>query len=56
MHASMRGAYYSSSYGYHDDNPWRLARKMHTYGSDNEKAEIRFFDYRDKIYSEIKSP
>lgn len=56
MHSSMRGAYYSSSYGYHDDNPWRLARKMHTYGSDNEKAEIRFFDYRDKIYSEIKSP
>lgn len=56
IHPSMQGAYYSSSYGYQDHNPWRLARKMHRYGDDNEKAEIRFFDYRDKIYSEIKSP
>lgn len=47
------GAYYSSSYGYADGNPWRLARKMI---NDGEKAEIRFFDYRDKIYYEIKSP
>jgi hypothetical protein len=52
-HQNMQGAYYSSSYGYQDDNPWRLARR---YGADAEKSEIRFFDYRDKIYSEIKSP
>jgi hypothetical protein len=50
----IQGAYYSSSYGYEDDNPWRLARKMHQ--RDSEKAEIRFFNYRDKIYYEIKSP
>jgi len=47
----MQGAYYSSSYGYQDDSAWHLARR---HGAD--KAEIRFFDYRDKIYSEIKSP
>ena len=56
MHASIQGAYYSSSYGYQDDNSWRLARRMHQYGDNNAKAEIRFFNYRDKIYSEIKSP
>ena len=50
-HPSMQGAYYASSYGYEDDNPWRLARR-----SGGEKAEIRFFTYRDKIYFEIKSP
>ncbi len=50
VHPDMQGAYYSSSYGYQDDNAWRLARK-HGAG----KAEIMFFDYRDKIYSEIKS-
>jgi hypothetical protein len=44
------GAYYSSSYGYADGNPWRVAKKM-----SGEKAEIRFFDYKDKIYYEIKS-
>ena len=47
------GAYYSSSYGYAEGNPLRMAKKM--IGND-EKAEIRFFDYRDKIYYEIKSP
>jgi hypothetical protein len=55
IHQSIQGAYYSSSYGYQDDNPWRLARKTHQYGETNWKVEIRFFDYRDKIYSEIKS-
>jgi hypothetical protein len=44
------GAYYSSSYGYAEGDPWRLARKM----SRGESAEIRFFDYRDKIYYEVK--
>jgi hypothetical protein len=56
IHQSIQGAYYSSSYGYQDDNPWRLARRMHHYGDTDWKAEIRFFDYKDKIYSEIKSP
>ena len=51
-HPDMQGAYYSSSYGYQDGNPWRLAR---IHRGENEKTEIRFFDYRDKIYSEIKS-
>jgi hypothetical protein len=52
-HPGMQGAYYASSYGYQDDSAWCLARRR---GGDSEKAEIRFFDYRDKIYSEIKSP
>ena len=52
-HPCMQGAYYASSYGYQDDSAWALARIR---GGDSEKAEFRFFDYRDKIYSEIKSP
>lgn len=44
------GAYYSSSYGYAEGDPWRLARKMNR----GESAEIRFFDYREKIYYEVK--
>jgi hypothetical protein len=51
VHSNMQGAYYSSSYGYQDGNPWRLTRKR-----SDDKAEIRFFDYKDKIYFEIKSP
>jgi hypothetical protein len=54
LHAAypgMQGAYYSSSYGYQDGNPWRLARRR-----SDDKAEIRFFHYRDKIYFEVKSP
>lgn len=49
----IHGAYYSSSYGYADGNLWRLARKAT--GRDENSTEIRFFEYRDKIYSEIKS-
>lgn len=48
----IQGAYYSSSYGYADGNPWRLASKA---SLRDESAEIRFFNYRDKIYYEIKS-
>jgi hypothetical protein len=44
------GAYYSSSYGYANGDPWRLARKL----NQSEVAEVRFFDYRDKIYYEVK--
>jgi hypothetical protein len=46
----VQGAYYSSSYGYADGGPWRLARKNLL----SEGTEIRFFEYRDKIYTEIK--
>jgi hypothetical protein len=48
----LTGAYYSSSYGYADGDPWKTARKLHPAGED--AAEIRFFEFRDKIYSEIK--
>ncbi len=47
----IQGAYYSSSYGYADGDPWRVARKAGLQSG----TEIRFFDYRDKIYFEIKS-
>lgn len=49
----IQGAYYSSSYGYTDGDQWRQARKASARGEDS--TEIRFFEYRDKIYSEIKS-
>ncbi|WP_148680743.1 hypothetical protein [Candidatus Nitrososphaera gargensis] len=53
VHPDMQGAYYSSSYGYQDDSAWHLARR---HGEGADKTEIRFFDYKDKIYFEIKSP
>jgi hypothetical protein len=46
----IQGAYYSSSYGYAEGDPWPLARRTNR----GENAEIRFYDYRDKIYYEIK--
>jgi hypothetical protein len=48
----LSGAYYSSSYGYVDGDPWKIARKIHPPGEDS--TEVRFFEFRDKIYSEIK--
>ena len=50
-HPDMQGAYYSSSYGYEDGASWRHAIR---YARNGELSEIRFFDYKDKIYSEIK--
>jgi len=49
----ISGAYYSSSYGYADGDPWRSAGRIAS-GAESP-TEIRFFEYRDKIYSEIKS-
>jgi hypothetical protein len=49
----ISGAYYTSSYGYSDGDPWKIAKKTNLGGEDG--IEIRFFEYRDKIYSEIKS-
>jgi hypothetical protein len=49
----IKGAYYSSSYGYADSDPGRLARKAILQGE--SAIEIRFFDYRNKIFLEIKS-
>lgn len=48
----IRGAYYSSSYGYVKDNrsSWHLAGKM---DNNSEKVEIKFFNYKDKLYCEI---
>lgn len=49
----ISGAYYSSSFGYADGDPWKTAKK--TYAPGENATEIRFFEYRDKIYSEIKA-
>lgn len=49
----ISGAYYSSSYGYADGDPWRTTGKISSAGE--SPAEVRFFEYRDKIYSEIKA-
>ena len=49
----ISGAYYSSSYGYADGDPWRTTGKISSAGESS--TEVRFFEYRDKIYSEIKS-
>lgn len=47
----IRGAYYSSSYGYTDSSQWRAARKA----AKQDEMEVRFFDYRDQIYVEFES-
>ena len=49
----ISGAYYSSSYGYADGDPWRTTGKISS--AAESSTEVRFFEYRDKIYSEIKS-
>jgi hypothetical protein len=46
----MQGAYFSSSYGYQDRNRWYHARR------DGGGSELRFFEYREKVYLEINSP
>ena len=53
LYPELQGAYYSSSYGY---QPLSFARKntnRKEYSS--EKVEIKFFEYKDKIYIENKS-
>jgi hypothetical protein len=52
-HPGLRGAYYSSSYGYQSLS---LARKNAIRNEDvGKKVEIKFFEYKDKIYIENKS-
>jgi hypothetical protein len=49
----LQGAYYSSSYGY---QALSLARKNAIRRQDaGEKVEIKFFEYKDKMYIENKS-
>lgn len=52
-HPQLQGAYYSSSYGY---QPLSLAKK-NALNNENagRKVEIKFFEYKDKIYIENKS-
>jgi hypothetical protein len=52
-HSQLQGAYYSSSYGY---QPLSVARK-NAIEKENagRKVEIKFFEYKDKIYIENKS-
>lgn len=47
---ALRGAYFSSSYGYADADRWRLALKDRR----KDETEIRAFEFRDRIYFEIK--
>jgi hypothetical protein len=52
-HPKLRGAYYSSSYGY---QPLSLARKNAIRKENTaKKVEIIFFEYKDKMYIENKS-
>jgi hypothetical protein len=52
-HPQLQGAYYSSSYGY---QPLSLARKNAIRKENaSRKVEIKFFEYRDKMYIENKS-
>jgi hypothetical protein len=52
-HPQLEGAYYSSSYGY---QPLSLARKNAIRKENaSRKVEIKFFEYRDKMYIENKS-
>ncbi len=52
-HSRLRGAYYSSSYGY---QPLSVARKDAIQKKNiDRKVEIKFFEYKDKMYIENKS-
>ena len=52
-HPQLQGAYYSSSYGY---QPLSLARKNAIWKQNaGKKVEIKFFEYKDKMYIENKS-
>ena len=52
-HPQLQGAYYSSSYGY---EPLSVARKNAIQKQNaGRKVEIKFFEYKDKIYIENKS-
>ncbi len=52
-HPQLQGAYYSSSYGY---QPLSLARKnARRKENAGRKVEIKFFEYRDKMYIENQS-
>ena len=52
-HPQLQGAYYSSSYGY---QPLSVARKNAIQKENaGRKVEIKFFEYKDKIYIENKS-
>jgi hypothetical protein len=52
-HPKLQGAYYSSSYGYQPLSPARknAIRKENA----GKKVEIKFFEYKDKMYIENKS-
>jgi hypothetical protein len=53
VHPQLESAYYSSSYGY---QPLSLARKNAIRNKNaGKKVEIRFFEYKDKMYIENKS-
>lgn len=53
IHPKLQGAYYSSSYGY---QPLSLARKNAIRKKTaDKKVEIKFFEYKDKMYIENKS-
>jgi hypothetical protein len=52
-HPHLQGAYYSSSYGY---QPLSLARKNAIIKKNTrKKVEIKFFEYKEKMYIENKS-
>ena len=52
-HPQLQGAYYSSSYGY---QPLSLARKNAIIKKNtSKKVEIKFFEYKEKMYIENKS-
>lgn len=57
-HSNLRGAYYSSSYGYKMENKLGdIVQRWHennNYTDPKERLDVRFFDYKDKIYHEIK--
>ncbi|MFL6476593.1 MAG: hypothetical protein ACJ70Y_06410, partial [Nitrososphaera sp.] len=52
-HLQLRGAYYSSSYGYQPLSG--ATRNAIRKENASKKVEIKFFDYRDKMYIENKS-
>jgi hypothetical protein len=54
-HPNVQSAYYASSYGYEGDFHQARKNSKRKGKGDSEKMEIKFLEYKDKIYFESKS-
>ena len=60
VHPTLRGAYYASSYGYDAEQQslrefWSAKKKQNKIQARELPLDLRFFEYKDKVYFETKS-